>query len=138
MRTPTTARNSDSKNKLMGILSEEKKQEYLSWFDREAQVEHEGKVYRLDDTEFQDLVSYDSDWHFKGDPSSWLVVRVVNSLKYKYGKELGREKTIAWAAALFQLPVEKIESTLDWNANYMAWHEGGTPEEFHAWMKFEN
>lgn len=31
--------------------------------------------------------------------------------------------------------MKKNESSLTWNANYMAWHDGGTPEDYHAWLE---
>ena len=46
-----------------------------------------------------------------------------------------RAQVIALCAQTLNITPEKLEQALDWNANYMAWHDGGSVEETHVWPK---
>lgn len=105
----------------------------MAWFDTEATVIHEGKDYRLTIAEIENIHSRSNYWHLEGDPSSWLVTSLVSRVKFKFRKALPRAKAIELAAGILKLTPGKVESTLDWNANYMAFHDGGTIEENHVY-----
>ena len=40
---------------------------------------------------------------------------------------------MALCAQTLNITPAALEHALDWNANYMAWHVGGSAEETHAW-----
>lgn len=109
----------------------QEKARQMAWFDTEAFVVHEGREYRLTLAEIERIHGRANYWHHKGDPSSWLVCSLVSKLKSKFRKTLPRARIMELVAGILQVSVGKVESSLDWNANYMAFHDGGTPEEHH-------
>jgi hypothetical protein len=111
----------------------DEKAKQMAWFNTEACVAHEGKEYRLTESEIGAIHSRGNYWHLEGDPSSWLVTALVGRLKSKFRKVLPREKVIELAAEILKSSVGKVESALNWNANYMAFHDGGSPEEHHIY-----
>jgi hypothetical protein len=115
----------------MPIYNKEKLAEYLSFYNRDAKIEYKGKIYSVTEKDFNQLNVRGNYWHGKTDPSSWLVMATVSHFKRKF-KKLARLQLIALAAQVLNVDAAKIESSLDWSAQYMAWHEGGKPEEYHV------
>lgn len=72
----------------------------------------------------EDILALESElsyYHSKGDPSTWLVGQIYNFIDFKYKtKPESIRKEIA--AHLLGITVQKFESSLEWNRNYMAWH----------------
>ena len=114
-------------------LDPEEKAKQMSWFDTEARVVFKGEKYGLSYDEIAEIHGPAYYWHYEGDPSSWLVARMVTCLRRKYKGVLPRAKVIELAGGILKRTVEQVESTLNWNANYMAFHDGGIPEEEHAY-----
>ena len=121
------------------MKKDEEKQlnEWLNNFNTRAFVKYNNKVYRITLKELKSLYSTLNYWHHKTDPSSWLSEALVSLAKRKYERLLPRDIVILLCARLLNITPEKLESSLNWNANYMTWHDGGTPEDHHAWMKEE-
>ncbi len=105
----------------------------LAYFNREACVFHDGKEYRFSEKDFEKLDRDSLYWHNPTDPSTWLCAATVNQALIKFGDELPRAKLIRFCADTLNISLEKLESSLDWNANYMAFHDGGTVEEYHVY-----
>jgi hypothetical protein len=110
-------------------------QKWLSNFNSEAFVEYNNRKYRMTESELKSIYSTLHYWHHKTDPGSWLSEALVRKAKIKFSGKLPRDVVISLCAQLLHVTAEKLESTLDWNANYMAWHDGGTPEDHHVWLK---
>ncbi|MEN8208807.1 MAG: hypothetical protein ABFR50_06115 [Candidatus Fermentibacteria bacterium] len=106
---------------------------YLSYYNRKAKTEHQGQEYSFSEEDFEYLNSASNYWHHEQSPSTWLCWSTVNLARRKFGEILPRNKLILLCADTLNITVEKIESSLNWNANYMAWHDGGVPEEYHAY-----
>ena len=111
----------------------EKLKIYLSYYNRKAKVEQQGKEYKFSEEDFKYLNTFGNYGHPEKSPSSWLCSSAVNHAKVKFGKILPREKLIKLCADTLNITAEKLEIALDWNANYMAWHDGGKPENHHVY-----
>ncbi|MBN1524817.1 MAG: hypothetical protein JW904_10055 [Spirochaetales bacterium] len=121
-------------------MKTDKKDEFDKWFanfNAEACVDYNNKEYRLTLEELKSMYSSLNYWHSKTDPGSWLSESLVRLAKRKYKGILPRKVVISLCAGLLNITPEKLESNLDWNANYMAWHDGGTPEQEHVWAEKE-
>ena len=120
----------------MTLTSEEKLKEYLTFFNRDARVEHEGTSYTPSEEDFNYLNSGGTNyWHHKTDPSSWLTCSTVSYYRRKYGTVLPRNKVIDLCAQVLNIDPAEVERLLNWNANYMAFHDGMTPDETHIWPR---
>jgi hypothetical protein len=110
---------------------------YLTYYNREAKVIYKGKEYQFTEEDFVKLNCNLNYWHNRTDPSSWLCAAVVRHGIIKFSPKLPRVKLIELCADTLNITKQKLEDTLDWNANYMAWHDGGTVEEHHVYPKDE-
>ena len=120
------------------MRDEEKLKEYLTFFNREATIDHEGKAYTPGEEDFNYLNKGGTNyWTNKTSPSSWLTCDTVDYYRRKYSKEVPREKVIDLCAQVLNIEPAEVERLLDWNARYMAFHDGMTPEETHIWPKEE-
>ncbi len=103
----------------------------------DATATHEQESFYLTSEEIKSLYFDSNYWHATGQPSSWLVQSIVSKVKYKFRDKLPRTEAIELSAAILQISAAEIESALDWNANYMAWHDGRSVEDCHVWSKDE-
>ncbi len=118
----------------MALRDEEKLKEYLTFFNREAKIEHEGQVYTPSEEDFKYLNRGGSNyWTDKTSPSSWLTCGTVAYYRKKYEQDVPREKIIDFCAQVLNIEAAEVERLLDWNARYMAFHDGMTEEETHIW-----
>ncbi len=106
---------------------------FLSYYNRKAGIEHQGQEYSFSEPDFGSLNSFSNYWHHSKFPSSWLCCAAVNLARKKFGKNIPRDILIEFCAETLNITSQELERTLNWNANYMAWHDGGTPEEHHAY-----
>jgi hypothetical protein len=106
---------------------------WLDNFNKDAVIKHNEKKYRISLIELEKIYSTGNYWHHKTDPSSWLSEAVVRLVRKKYSKKLPRKKAIALCAQLLNISDKQLEGNLEWNANYMAWHDGGIAEDEHSW-----
>lgn len=119
-------------------MSEKTAPEKPEFFNRNASVSLNGKEYRFDEDDFSMLNTSSNYWHHKTDPSTWLCEAIVRLGRKNFGVELGREMTISLCAATLNISAEKLEKALEWNAGYMAWHDGGEAGYHHVWPKEES
>ena len=117
----------------MTLWDEEQSKMYLSFYNREASIEHKGQECNFSEEDFEYLNNSSNYWHHIKSPSSWLCCAAVDHAKKKFGKILPRQKLIGLCADTLNITVKDLERTLNWNANYMAWHDGGKPEDYHAY-----
>ena len=117
----------------MASMDKEKLKIYLSYYNRNTKVLHQGMEYKFSEEDFKYLNRLSNYWHNEKSPSSWLCSFAVNHAKVKFGKYLPREKLIKLCADTLNITADKLESTLNWNANYIAWHDGGKPEDHHVY-----
>lgn len=108
----------------------------LAFFSREARVVFEGIEYRFSEDDFAGLNSPSNYWHNRTDPSSWLCAATVVLARIRFSG-LPRDRLIRLCADTLNITGKKLEDSLDWHANYMAWHDGGTVEEHHPYLPGE-
>lgn len=109
----------------------------LTFFNRNAVVTgSDGSECRFDEKDFEEL-NAGNYWHHKQDPSSWLCSSTVYRARNKFGTKLKRKEIIALCAQTLNITAKKLEDTLDWNANYLAFHDGTSVEENHAYLPGE-
>jgi len=107
----------------------------LSYFNREASVVSHGKEYRFGEEDFEELNRDSLYWHNPSDPSTWLCAAAVRRAIIKFSRDIPRQKLIQLCAETLNITVQKLEDNLNWNANYLAWHDGGTADECHVYPR---
>ncbi len=104
----------------------------LAFFNREASVTaRDGQRCALSENDFRDL-NAGNYWHNRGDPSSWLCAATVSQALSKFRTVLSRAEIVELCAQTLNITPQKLESSLDWNANYMAFHDGMSVDETHV------
>ncbi|MDD3858948.1 MAG: hypothetical protein PHW83_02025 [Bacteroidales bacterium] len=111
--------------------------DWLSKINCNAKIIFDNEFYFLSIDEIKSIYSSLNYWHGPSNPSTWLCESVVSKVKYKYKTILTRDKAMELSASILNMRVEKLEEALDWNANYMAWHDGRSVEDCHVWLKQE-
>jgi hypothetical protein len=105
----------------------------LEFFNRAAYVTAaDGTRCALSEQDFEEL-NRSNYWQHRSDPSTWLVAATVLRARHLFSRKLTRAQVIELCAQTLHMTVQEIESALHWNANYMAWHDGGSAEENHVW-----
>lgn len=107
----------------------------LLFFNKDACVIINDVRYHFDETDFKSLLQKTAGWHSQNDPSNDLISGLVAVGKSKFQTCLDRESVIFLCAQTLNRTIEKIEHALDWQAGYMAWHEGAPAEYYHIWPK---
>lgn len=115
------------------MYDKEQLAQYLSFYNRDAKIKYKGKIYSATEEDFDRLNIRGNYWHFKTDPSSWLTAAAVSHFKWKF-KKLPRSQVIDLVAQVLNVDISRIEGSLDWNARYTAWHDGGKPEDYHVFL----
>lgn len=111
--------------------------EGLSYFNRDAVVVGpDGHEYRFDEGDFQ-YINDCNYWHSKTDPSSGICSSTVYRARNRFGKQLRRKEIIALCAATLNITVQKLEDSLNWTANYNAFHDGTPVAENHPYLPSE-
>lgn len=103
------------------------------FFNRDASVVFEGEEYRFSEEDFKALDSPSLYWHNRTDPSSWLCAALVNRARIRFRESLPRGPLLSLCALTLNITVSKLEGALNWHANYMAWHDGGTDFDYHPY-----
>ena len=89
----------------------------------DAVVEFEDQSFRFPAEEarrFEDSLNY---WHRAGDPSTWLSVTIFTEARVRT-KGAPDEVALELAAKVLGITVEKLRANIEWNENYMRWHDG--------------
>ncbi len=107
----------------------------LAFFNRSACVVHDNTEYRFVEEDFAEPTTPMNYWHNQTDPSTWLCASTVRLARIRFHDRLPRALTIKLCADTLNITVQKLENCLDWHANYMAWHDGGTVEEYHPFLQ---
>lgn len=106
----------------------------LSYFNREAYVTAGGGVRcAFTENDFAELNNRSNYWHGPQDPSTWLSVSTVSMARNKFQGKLTRSQVMDLCAQTLNITPARLEQALEWNANYMAWHDGGSADENHVW-----
>jgi hypothetical protein len=99
---------------------------WLSNFNMEVFVEHEGKKYTLKQDDIKSIYSTMKYWHSITDPGTWLCDGIVKLAEKKL--DLPENKIILLCSKLLNITPEKLKKALKWNTDYINWHDGLHPE----------
>jgi hypothetical protein len=105
-----------------------------SFFHPEAKLRFNGVDYALAAKDMERLSP--GEWHGEGDPSTWLSASTVVLIRSKW-QNLPRPQVIKLASLVLGISVDRLEEMLDWNAHYLANHDGQSPESCHVYPKDE-
>ena len=94
----------------------------MSYFN-DAEIEFEGRRYRLLAEEMQALESQSNYWHGPGNPSTWLAVAVLFKAREK-SRDAPIDVTLELAAQALGITVHALRSAIEWHEQYMRWHDG--------------
>jgi hypothetical protein len=125
----------------MTFESPEEEQGYrahFQHFDREAHVVVEGARYALTEEDFEELAMAARRYAFHpSDLNSSVYSGIVSRARARLRPPLGRAQILALCAATLRSTVERVEESLAWTANYMAFHDGGDPTTEHPYPPTE-
>jgi hypothetical protein len=94
----------------------------MSYF-HDATVTHEGSTFELSAAEGRALESGAYSWQGPADPSSSLVVDVLQVARLKAA---GAPEAVALelASRALGITVERLDEIVRWHEEYMRWHDG--------------
>lgn len=111
---------------------------HLAHFDRDAHVMVDGKRYALSEADLDEIARSAQYYvYFPTGLNSSVYARTVSLAKLALRPPLARAQIIALCAATLRTTVEQLEQSLSWTANYMAFHDGGDPEQEHPYPPSE-
>jgi hypothetical protein len=111
---------------------------HLQWFDRDAHVVVDGTRFAFSEEDLQELAMAGRYYLFiPGDLNSSVYATVVRMGRAKFRPQLTRAQILALCAATLKTTVDKMEQSLLWTANYMAFHDGGDPDLEHPYPPSE-
>ncbi len=111
---------------------------HLQHFDRDAHVVVDGTRYAWSEEDFHELAMAARYFcYFPNGLNSSVYSNIVRTARRKFRPRLTRAQIIALCAATLKTTVEDVEQSLTWTANYMAFHDGGDPEQEHPYPPSE-
>jgi hypothetical protein len=112
--------------------------QYLEYFDRSAHVDVEGTRYAWSEEDLRELALSARYYMFiAGDLNSAVYANAVRMARSKLRPRLTRAQILALCAGTLRTTVEDVERSLQWTANYMAFHDGTDPETEHPYPPSE-
>jgi hypothetical protein len=73
----------------------------------------------------------------RGDYNSSVYAALVNAGRRRFRPALTRAQIIELVATTLRVTVAQVEHSLDFTANYLAMHDGTSPEENHPYPASE-
>jgi hypothetical protein len=121
-------------------LSPEQEQHYrahLDYFSRDARVTVGDQDYEFAEADLEELAYQGRFFGVAGGLNSSVISGAIHLAKQRFRPVLARAQIIALCAATLKMTVEEIEHSLDWTANYMAFHDGNSADENHPYPTSE-
>ena len=117
---------------------EQSYREHLALFDRAAQVVVDGTAYGWSEDDLHELAMAGRYYPcVLGGLNSSVFASAVSIARQRFRPGLGRAQIIALCATTLRTTVESVEQSLQWRANYMAFHDGGDPDQEHPYPPSE-
>jgi len=111
---------------------------HLEHFDRDAHVIVDGSRYAWSEEDLHELaMSARYHWFIPTGLNSSVYSGIVGMARSKFRPRLSRAQIIALCAATLRTTVEDVERSLEWTAQYMAFHDGTDPETEHPYPPSE-
>ena len=117
---------------------EQRYRAHLEHFDRGAHVVVDGTTYAWSEEDLQELAMAARYYPYLPDGlNSSVYAGIVGMARRKFRPQLGRAQIIALCAATLKTTVQSVEQSLQWTASYMAFHDGGDPDQEHPYPPSE-
>lgn len=110
---------------------------HLEYFSRDAHVVVDGQRYAFTEEDLQELAMQGRFYMVEGGLNSSVYSSTVYLAKRRFRPPLGRAQIIELCAATLKTTAEDVERSLEWTANYMAFHDGTSPDENHPYPPTE-
>jgi hypothetical protein len=111
---------------------------YLEHYDRTAHVVALGTTYAWTEEDLRELAMAARLYPFVPTAfNSSVVAGIVSLARQRFRPQLTRAQIIGLCAATLRTTVESVEQSLQWTANYMAFHDGGDPADEHPYPPTE-
>ena len=112
--------------------------EYLAYFDHGASIVALGVTYAWSEENLQELARRARLYPFMPpDFNSSVFANIVSMARARFRPLLTRAQIMDLCAATLKVPVAQIEQSLEWTAQYMAFHDGGDPTLEHPYPPSE-
>lgn len=115
---------------------EQRYREHLALFregSRDAYVEIGGTRYEWSEQDLEDLAMDARFYMVLGGLNSSVYANVVRTARSRFRPNLARAQIIELCARTMKTTVEDVERSMEWTANYMAFHDGTDPAEEHPY-----
>jgi hypothetical protein len=106
---------------------EQDQETFLRFFNLNACISKDNTDFRFTSEDIIPLFSPLNYWHTTGQPSSWLCAGLVTVAYKKFGTVLSYDEQIQLCSMCLGISPSKLQSTLEWNEQYIAWHDGDLP-----------
>lgn len=116
---------------------EQQYQAHLAYFSRDAHVVVEGQRYAFTEEDVQEIAMAGRFFGIAGGLNSSVYSTAVYLAKRRFRPALTRAQILEICATTLNTTVEDVERSLEWTANYMAFHDGGSPDENHPYPPSE-
>lgn len=111
---------------------------HLQHYDREAHVIADGTRYAFSEADLEELAMAARRYAFSPtDLNSSVYSGIVYQARARFRPALKRAQIMELCAATLRTTVERVEESLAWTANYMAFHDGGDPTAEHPYPPSE-
>ncbi len=110
---------------------------HLDYFSRDARVTVGDQEYEFSETDLEALAFQGRFFAVGGGLNSSVISGAIYMAKGRFRPALARAQIIDLCAATLKMTVDEVEHSLDWTANYMAFHDGNSPEENHPYPTSE-
>jgi hypothetical protein len=112
--------------------------EHLEYFSRDAHVVVDGERFAFSEADLEELAMQSRHCLFvAGGLNSSVFSGAIYLAKSRFRPKLGRAQIIELVAATLRTTPERVEHSLEWTANYMAFHDGTEVEENHPYPPSE-
>lgn len=110
---------------------------HLEYFSRDAHVVVDERRYAFTEEDLHEIAMQGRHHMLAGGLNSSVFSGVVALAKRRFRPHLVRAQIIELCAATLKTTVDDVERSLEWTANYMAMHDGTSPEENHPYPPTE-
>jgi len=90
---------------------------------QDASVEYEGRTVHFTAEEGRAMKGSTNYWHGPANPSTWLAVATYWAAREKL-KDAPEAVALELAAGVLGITVNDLRSSIEWNEQYMRWHDG--------------
>ncbi len=111
--------------------------EHLDYFSRDARITVGDQEYEFSEVDLEALAYQGRFFGVAGGLNLSVISGAISIARQRFRPALARVQIIELCAATLKMTVDEVEHSLDWTANYMAFHDGTSVEENHPYPTSE-